>query len=114
MPEAAIYQDGNRKLDTSRTSAQKNLAANERIEAMKMKKAAAVTAATQKKRHSKGYPKADSLSSWKMLIGGLLLFGNKQQKVFWPFFDAMLRQYVDLRISQSAFQGRSGGAGATI
>jgi hypothetical protein len=51
---------------------------------------------------TKAYPKTESLSSLKMLIGGLLLFGNKNQKVFWPFFDATLRQYVDLRlISQS-------------
>ena len=65
---------------------------------MKTKKAAVLPAARKNKQHCKSYPKAESLSSWKMLIGGLLLFGNKNQKVFWPFFDATLRQYEDLRL----------------
>ena len=47
--------------------------------------------------HHTTYRKAIPLSSWKMFIGGLLLFGNKSQKVFWPFFDATLRQYLDHR-----------------
>jgi hypothetical protein len=46
----------------------------------------------------KAYPKAESVSSLKILVGGLLLFGNKNQKVFWPLFDALLRQYVGLRL----------------
>ena len=59
------------------------------------------------------YLKAESLSSWKMLVGGILLYGDKKKDVFWPFFEAMLRQYIDLRISQSAFQGRSDCAEST-
>ena len=63
-----------------------------------IKKAVAGTTAGNIKLHRISYPKAESLSSWKMLIGGLLLFGKKDQKVFWPFFDATLRQYEDLRV----------------
>ena len=72
---------------------------------MKTKIAAAGTAAKQKERHGIAYRKPVPLSSLKILIGGLLLFGNKKQKVFWPFFDATLRQYLDLRLaSQSALE----------
>lgn len=50
----------------------------------------------------KQYRKAMPLSTLKLGIGELLLFGNKKQKVFWPFFNAILRQYIDLRmVSQS-------------
>jgi hypothetical protein len=70
---------------------------------MKTKKAAAgARTAAGNKLHRIAYPKIESLTSWKMLVGGLLLFGDKKKKVFWPFFDAMLRHYEDLRlVSQS-------------
>ena len=76
-----------------------------------IKKAAAGTAAGKMKLQDKAYLKADSLSSLKLIIGGLLLFGDKDQKVFWPFFDVTLRQYVDLRLVS---QDGSGLPGATI
>lgn len=47
--------------------------------------------------HNESYRTAPAMSRLKVLIGGLLLFGNKNQKAFWPLFDATLRQYVDLR-----------------
>ncbi|MHC4426745.1 MAG: hypothetical protein ACYSYV_11715 [Planctomycetota bacterium] len=71
---------------------------------MKMKKAVAGTTAKYDKRQHQTYPKTDSLSSRKAFIGELLLFGNGRRKVFWPFFDATLRQYTDLRL---AFQDAS-------
>ncbi len=74
---------------------------------MKTKKAVVGTAKKNELRN-KAYPKAESLSSWKMLIGGLLLFGNKSQKVFWPFFDATLRQYVDLRLASKNASDKPG------
>ena len=31
------------------------------------------------------------------------MFGDRKTKVFWPFFEAMIKQYIDLRVaSQSA------------
>ena len=72
---------------------------------MKMKKAAVLPAAGTNKLHTIAYRSAPPVSSLKILIGGLLLFGNKSQKVFWPFFDATLRQYLDLKLaSQSALE----------
>lgn len=85
------------------------MAINEGIEAVKTRRkppekvrAARLDqqAATQNNLHSKAYLNAKSKSSLKILIGGLLLFGNKNQKAFWPVFDAILRQYIDLRRSE--------------
>jgi len=90
------------------------MAINERIEDMKtrtktpIKKTAAGTAAGKMKLQSKAYLKADSLSSWKVLVGELLLLGNKDKKAFWPFFDVTLRQYIDLRLVSQDGSGRSG------
>jgi len=63
---------------------------------MTTKQAVALTTAEQKELHKEAYLKPVRLSSLKLLIGGLLLFGNKEQMVFWPFFEATLRQYIDL------------------
>jgi len=68
-------------------------------EIMKTKKAAGLTAAKYNKRHNKAYLQAESLSTLEMLIGGLLLLGNRKQKAFWPLLEATLRQYVDLRLT---------------
>lgn len=57
------------------------------------------------------YPQSESVSSLKILIGGLLLFGDRSQTVFWQFFEVMLRQYVDLRLTS---QSESEPSGATI
>jgi hypothetical protein len=62
------------------------------------KKAAAVTAAGKKKLQNETYPKPAQLSSLKMLIGELLIFGNKERKETWWLFETKLRQYVDLKI----------------
>jgi len=56
-------------------------------------------AATKNHLRNKAYLQVESLSTLEMLIGRLLLFGNKSQKVFWPLLDATLRQYVDLRLA---------------
>jgi hypothetical protein len=62
-------------------------------------RAAAPTTALTTKHRNGSYQSAEPLSSLKVLVGGLLLFGNKKQKVFWPFFDATLRLYVDLKLA---------------
>jgi len=84
------------------------MAINERIEAMRTKKAAGLTAAKYNKRHHKPYPKAESLSTLEMLIGALLLFGNKDQKVFWPFFEAMLLQDISLKLASEKTSHKPG------
>jgi hypothetical protein len=68
-------------------------------ETMKKKKAAGLTAAQQNQLPLESYPKAGSESTLELLIGGLLLFGNAERRAFWPLFDVLLRQYIDLRIS---------------
>ena len=55
-------------------------------------------AASKTELHKRTYPKDTPLSILKLGIGELLLFGNTSQKVFWPFFNAILRQYIDLRL----------------
>jgi hypothetical protein len=74
---------------------------------MKRKNAAACgTAATLNELHCGPYPKPAPLSSLKLFMGELLLFGNKRRKVFWPFFDAALRQYVDLRLASQSIRDK--------
>jgi len=75
---------------------------------MKTKKATVLPAAGNIKQQTEPYQNGNSLSSLKLIIGGLLLFGNKDKKVFWPFFNAMLRQYIDLRLASNNGSGRSG------
>jgi len=82
------------------------MAIHEGIEAMKTRTktpekegAAARTTALTTEHRNGSYRSAPALSSLKMLIGGLLLFGNKSQKAFWPFFDTTLRQYLDLKLA---------------
>jgi hypothetical protein len=62
---------------------------------------------------TKAYPKAESLSSLKSEIGILLLclqfpIGHEVSQIGWTLFERLLRRYVRRRISQSAFQRRSG------
>ena len=49
------------------------------------------------KRRYESYPQAGSESSLKLLVGEVLLFGNKQRKEFWPFFEALLAQFYQIR-----------------
>jgi hypothetical protein len=80
---------------------------------MKPKKnAAGVTAAGQKELLNKSYRKTEPLSNLKTLIGEILLFGNSNMKVFWQFFEAELRQYANLRISQGSYYSGCGRTGA--
>jgi len=44
------------------------------------------------KQHCQAYPKDESVSRLNLVIGELLLFGNKQQSEFWPLFEALLVQ----------------------
>ncbi|MBN2594802.1 MAG: hypothetical protein JXA81_14945 [Sedimentisphaerales bacterium] len=41
----------------------------------------------------KRYQKSQSVSSLKLQIGELLLFGDKQRGEFWSLFEVLLRQY---------------------
>jgi hypothetical protein len=75
---------------------------------MKTKMTAAETAATKIKLLIEPYQKSEPLSSLKIQIGELLLFGDKEKKVFWPFFDAMLRRYFDLILVSKSGSERSG------
>ena len=71
---------------------------------MKTKKAVAGTTAKYNKRQHAQYRKVPAVSSLKMLIGELLIFGNEQRKETWWLFDSKLRQYVDLRISGGDYE----------
>lgn len=66
---------------------------------MKREKAVAGTTAKYDERLNKEYLSVKSLSTLKIIIGGLLLFGNKERRAFWPLFDVLLRQLVDLRLA---------------
>ena len=55
-------------------------------------------AAAKNQSQDRPYPKGDSLSRRKTLIGELLLFGNKQRKEFWWLFDSKVRQFYDLKL----------------
>jgi hypothetical protein len=73
-------------------------------------RAAAPTTAPTIEPQNRVYLTTTSRSSLKTLIGGLLLFGDRKPKAFWPLFDVLLRQLVDLRL---ASQSRSDKPGAT-
>ena len=77
---------------------------------MKTKKAAGLTAAVRKRRHSTAYFRPVSISNIKTIIGGLLLFGDKDRKSFWPFFEVTLRQYMDLRLASQSGSDTPGSA----
>ena len=71
-------------------------------------KAAVLPAAGKSKLLIEPYQKRKRLSSLKLIVGGLLLFGNKKQNAFWPFFDAMLRQYLDLKLASENTSDKPG------
>lgn len=75
---------------------------------MKTKKAVAGTTAGYDERHNRAYPSAKSMSTLKTILGGLLLFGNKKQKAFWPLLEGTLRQYVDLRVASQSVSDKPG------
>ncbi|MCP4611792.1 MAG: hypothetical protein GY845_24075 [Planctomycetes bacterium] len=56
--------------------------------------------AGRNKLQKRAYPKPAPLSSLKMLIGELLIFGNEQRKETWWLFDSKLRQFYDLKICE--------------
>ena len=70
-------------------------------------RAAAPTTAQKYDLQVKPYQKTSQASSLKLQIGELLLFGNKECWEFWGVFEVLLRQYIDIRISQGGFQGCS-------
>jgi hypothetical protein len=51
-----------------------------------------------KKQQSKTYRKPAQSSDLKLQLGEILLYGNVQRKEFWPLFDDLLRQYIDLKL----------------
>jgi len=73
-----------------------------KIKTPKKERAVVGAAAQTNKYQNESYQRAESLSNIKLLVGGLLLFGNKNQKAFWPFFEAILWQYVDLRLASQS------------
>ena len=118
VPKGTLLQNGNRAVGRVRLSAPKTMAINERNKTMTVNKEP-IACSFGPPEQATGlshltdelYPQTKSLSSLKIIIGGLLLFGDNSKKVFWPFFDAMLRQYVNLRL---ASQSESEPSGATI
>ena len=50
-------------------------------------------AASNNQLRSKSYRKPKPLSSLKLQIGELLLFGNKECRELWSLFEVLLRQY---------------------
>ena len=76
---------------------------------MKTKKAAAVTAAGINKLHSISYRKATPMSRSNLteFIGEILLYlqlplTDEQTQKGWLLFEALLMQYVELRISRGS------------
>jgi hypothetical protein len=61
---------------------------------MRNKKAAELPAARESKLRIEPYQQSAPLSSLKLQIGELLLFGNKQRREFWSVFEVLLRQYL--------------------
>ncbi|MBN1972542.1 MAG: hypothetical protein JW787_02815 [Sedimentisphaerales bacterium] len=78
---------------------------------MKKKKARAVTPAG-KGLQSESYIKPIPLSTLKLFLGEALLFGDKNHKKFWNFFEVELRQYVGLRDFQNGYCDALDAAGA--
>jgi len=118
MPEAVICPGRDRKLDSSGVSSPEDLAVNERIEALKTKKATAGTAAMKSKLRIEHYQKSKRLSSLQAEIGTLLLclqfpLGQEVSQIGWALFERLLRRYIRLRISQRALQGHPGCAEST-
>ena len=62
-----------------------------------IKKAGFAEPAIQNELHCEAYRKSAQLSMLKLHIGEVLLFGDKQQRPFWPLLDVMLRQYFTLK-----------------
>jgi hypothetical protein len=60
--------------------------------------AAAPTTAPKINLQSKPYQKTSQVSSLKLQIGELLLFGNKQRREFWSVFEILLMQYWEERV----------------
>ena len=89
------------------------MAKHEGIEAMKTKKAAVLPAAGTNKLHAIAYRTPALPSGLKLAIGELLLFGDKQQRAFWPLFEAMLVQFYQ-GVSQSGHEGRDMALESTI
>lgn len=71
-------------------------------------RAAAPTTAPKCDLPNKPYQRTSQESSMKLIVGGLLLFGDKNKTVFWPFFDVTLRLYIDLRLVSQDGTERSG------
>ena len=61
----------------------------------------------------KTYQKAMPVSRLKLVLGELLLFGNKKRSEFWPLFEALLVQSYQ-GSSQSPVKGRDTAPGLTI
>jgi len=80
---------------------------------MKTKEAAVLPAAGTNKLHAIAYRTPALPSSLKLAIGELLLFGDKQQRAFWPLFEAMLVQFYQ-GVSQSGHEGRDMALESTI
>ena len=78
---------------------------------MKTKKAEAATPAGNV-RQTLSDRKPAQQSRLKLQIAELLLFGDNNQKQFWPLLDIMLQQYVCLSISQNGYCGGLEDAGA--
>jgi hypothetical protein len=76
-------------------------------ETMKKKKAAGLTAASNNERN-KAYLSTKSLSTLKIIVGGLLLFGNAERRAFWPLFDVLLRQLEDLKLASQSRSNKTG------
>lgn len=45
---------------------------------------------------SESYQNSTSVSTAKLQIGELLLFGNKERKEFWKLLEVLLNQYFEL------------------
>lgn len=54
-------------------------------------------AAVKNRLHEKQYQNSPPLSTLKLGIGELLLFGNKQRGEFWRLFEVLLIQYIELK-----------------
>lgn len=57
-------------------------------------KKAVVGTAKKYEAQNRTYPKTTQLSSLKVFIGELLLFGDRKRKEFWQLFEVLLTDYV--------------------